>query len=208
MREEEVRMSLFRWTRWCKGRRPGIVKVYPLWDLQGPLQECKLVTQAISWDGIRAIPPSCQWRAKCQWKGSWPVHYQQQAQCKDRTRASNAQRWLPDPITVFSQGLGIEFEVKIVVMSDSLWPHGLYSTWNSPGQNTGVGSHSLLQRIFPTQGSNPGLPHWRRILYQLSHKGSPRIFPTQESSRGLLHCRQHAFKFLFDHFLCKFAPRQ
>ena len=114
MREEEVRMSLFRWTRWCKGRRPGIVKVYPLWDLQGPLQECKLVTQAISWDGIRAIPPSCQWRAKCQWKGSWPVHYQQQAQCKDRTRASNAQRWLPDPITVFSQGLGIEFEVKIV----------------------------------------------------------------------------------------------
>jgi len=47
-----------------------------------------------------------------------------------------------------------------------------------------------------------------RILYQLSHKGSPRIFPTQESSRGLLHCRQHAFKFLFDHFLCKFAPRQ
>ena len=48
-------------------------------------------------------------------------------------------------------------------------------TWNSPAQNTGVGSLSLLQRIFPTQGSNPGLLHWRRILYQLSHKGSPRI---------------------------------
>ena len=47
--------------------------------------------------------------------------------------------------------------------------------WNSPGQNTEVGSHSLLQRIFPTQGSNPGLPHCRRILYQLSHKGSPRV---------------------------------
>ena len=60
------------------------------------------------------------------------------------------------------------------VMSDSLWPHGLYSPWNSPGQNTGVGSLSLLQGIFPTQGSNPGLPHCRRILYQLSHKGSPR----------------------------------
>ena len=42
------------------------------------------------------------------------------------------------------------------------------------GQNTGVGSHSLLQRIFPTQGSNSGLPHCRRIPYQLSHKGSPR----------------------------------
>ena len=57
-------------------------------------------------------------------------------------------------------------------MSDSLRPHGLY---NSPGQNTGVGSLSLLQRIFPTQGSNPGLPHYKQILYQLSHKGSPRI---------------------------------
>ena len=61
------------------------------------------------------------------------------------------------------------------VVSDSLPPNGLYSPWNSPGQNTGVGSHSLLQGIFPTQGSNPGLPHCRRILYQLSHKGSPRI---------------------------------
>ena len=59
------------------------------------------------------------------------------------------------------------------VMSDSLWPHGLYSPWNSPGQNTGVGSLSLLQGIFPTQGLNPGLPHCRRIFYQLSHKGSP-----------------------------------
>ena len=48
-------------------------------------------------------------------------------------------------------------------------------TWNSPGQNTGVGSLSLLQGIFPTQGLNPGLPHCRLILYQLSHKGSPRI---------------------------------
>ena len=46
--------------------------------------------------------------------------------------------------------------------------------WNSPGQNTGVGSLSLLQGIFPTQGSNPGLPHCR-ILSQLSHQGSPRI---------------------------------
>ena len=61
------------------------------------------------------------------------------------------------------------------VMSDSLRPHGLYSPWNSLGQNTGVGSLSLLQRVFPTQGSNPGLPHCRWILNQLSHKGSPRI---------------------------------
>ena len=46
---------------------------------------------------------------------------------------------------------------------------------NSPGKNTGVGSLSFLQGIFPTQGSNPGLLQCRRILYQLSHKGSPRI---------------------------------
>ena len=50
-----------------------------------------------------------------------------------------------------------------------------YSPGNSPGQNTGAGSLSLLQGIFPTQGLNPGLPHFRWILYQLSHKGSPRI---------------------------------
>ena len=61
------------------------------------------------------------------------------------------------------------------IVSNSLPPHGLYSSWNSPGQNTRVGSLSLLQGIFPTQGSNPGLLHCRWILYQLSHKGSPRI---------------------------------
>ena len=82
-------------------------------------------------------------------------------------------------------------------MSDSVRPHGLYSPWNSPGQNTRVGSLSLLQGIFPTQGSNPGLPHCR-LLYQLSHKRSPRIvewiaypFSSRSSQpRNLLHCRQ------------------
>ena len=66
-------------------------------------------------------------------------------------------------------------------MSNSLWPHGLYSPWNSPGQSTGVGSLSLLQGIFPTQGLNPGLPCCRRILYQLSHKGSPRILENSQA---------------------------
>ena len=60
------------------------------------------------------------------------------------------------------------------VVSDSLQPHGC-TVWNSPDQNTGVGSPSLLQEIFPTQGLNPGLPCCGQILYQLSHKGSPRI---------------------------------
>ena len=55
-------------------------------------------------------------------------------------------------------------------MSDSLQPHGLYSPWNSPCQNIGAGSHSLLQGIFPTQGASLGLPHDRQIHYQLSHQ--------------------------------------
>ena len=66
-------------------------------------------------------------------------------------------------------------KVKVKVLSDCLQPHGLYNPWNSPGQNTGGGSLSLPQGIFPTQGLNPGLLHCRWILYQLSHKGSPRI---------------------------------
>ena len=57
------------------------------------------------------------------------------------------------------------------VVSDSLWTHGLYGPWNSLGQNTGVGSLSLLQGIFPTQGLNPGLLHSKWIHYQLSHQG-------------------------------------
>jgi len=61
------------------------------------------------------------------------------------------------------------------VVSDSLRLYGLYSPWNSPGQNIGVHSLSLLQGIFPTQGLNPGLPYCRRILYQLSHKRSSRV---------------------------------
>ena len=61
------------------------------------------------------------------------------------------------------------------VVFDCLWPHGICSPWDSPCRNTGVGSLSLLQRIFPTQGSNTGAPYCRRILYQLNHKGSTRI---------------------------------
>ena len=63
------------------------------------------------------------------------------------------------------------------VVSDSLWPHGLYSPWISPDQNTGVGSLSLLQGILPTQGLNSGLPHCRRILYHLSHRYNRYFFP-------------------------------
>ena len=57
------------------------------------------------------------------------------------------------------------------VLSDSLWSHGL-CPWNSPGQNTGVGSLFLLQGIFPTQGLNPGPRHCKQIIYQLNHQGT------------------------------------
>ena len=70
-------------------------------------------------------------------------------------------------------------------------------------KNTGVGSLSLLQGIFPTQGSNPGLPHYRWILYQLSHQGSPRTLewvafpfssgsspPMNRTKVSFLHCRR------------------
>ena len=66
-------------------------------------------------------------------------------------------------------------------MPDSLGPHGLYNPWNSPGQNTGVGSLPLLQGIFSTQRLNPGLLHYRQILYQLSHKGSPMVVNVRDN---------------------------
>ena len=65
------------------------------------------------------------------------------------------------------------------MVSASLWPHRLYSPWDSPGQNTGVGNLSLLQGLFPTQGLKPGFPLCRRILHQLSHKGIPRMLKVQ-----------------------------
>jgi len=80
------------------------------------------------------------------------------------------------------------------VMSNCLWPHGLYSPWNSPGQNTGVGSLSLLQGIFPTKGSNPGLPHCRRILYQLSHKGSPYVVKAMVFPVAMYDCESWTIK--------------
>ena len=73
-----------------------------------------------------------------------------------------------------------DIEVKSVshsVMSDSMQLHGLEPArllcpWDSPGKNTGVGCHALLQGIFPTQGWKPGLLHSRQIFYCLSHWGS------------------------------------
>ena len=80
---------------------------------------------------------------------------------------SHKRRCLGQPPAALGTFSLSESESRLV---DSFQPHGLYSL----GQNTEVGSHSLLQGILPTRGSNPGLPHCRRILYQPSHKGSPK----------------------------------
>ena len=71
-----------------------------------------------------------------------------------------------------------------------LWPDRLLCPWNSPGKNTGVGCHFLLQGIFTTQGLNPGLLHCRRMPYHLSHQGS------QYRNLGII------LFFLFLIFLC------
>ena len=89
-------------------------------------------------------------------------------------------------------------------MSNSLRTHGLQfirllCPWNYPGKNTGVGNHSLLQEIFPTQESIPGLPHFRQILNHLSHQGSPIAYSQgyifspllpSSSSHGVLMLRR------------------
>ena len=82
-------------------------------------------------------------------------------------------------------------------MSDSLSPHGLYSPQDSPGQNTGVSSLSLLQGIFPKPGIKP--KHCRQILYQLSHNG----FPGGSDYRGVGSANQPRWngQALLPHFL-------
>ena len=81
-------------------------------------------------------------------------------------------------IRIMRYCLNPQMKVLIVQSCLTLRPHGLQPArllcpWDSPGKNTGVGCHALLQGIFPTQGSNPGIPHCRLILHCLSHEGRP-----------------------------------
>ena len=71
-------------------------------------------------------------------------------------------------------------------------PSGFSVHGDSPGKNTGVGCHALLQGIFPTQGQNPGLLHCKWILYHLSHQRSPRTLEWFPFSRGT--CPTQEFK--------------
>ena len=84
------------------------------------------------------------------------------------------------------------YSSRNIRISNSLRPHGLCSLpgslvhRDSPGKNTGGGCHAFLQGIFPTQGLNPGLPHCRRILYHLSHRGSHMLIKLCNlSAKGL-----------------------
>ena len=93
---------------------------------------------------------------------------------------------------------GEEVKWSHSVVSDSLRPHRLqparlFRLWDFPGNSTGVDCHFLLQGIFPTQGSNPGLPHCRQRLYHLSHQGSPFLL------REILNSYFHGY--LLHHFL-------
>ena len=72
-----------------------------------------------------------------------------------------------------------------------LKPTRLLCPWDSPGKNNGVGSHSLLQGIVPTQGSNSGLWHCRQIFYHLSHQGSPYPLQTPQFCKMLASCCWH-----------------
>ena len=101
------------------------------------------------------------------------------SQPRDQTQMSHVScigsRFFTTSSTWKAQFSSVQFSRSVV--SNSLWPHGLkyarlLCPWDFPGKNTGVGCHFLLQGIFPTQGSNPGLLHCRQTLYPLSHQGS------------------------------------
>ena len=127
------------------------------WDLWGRILKGsyrKIVKRLM---GAKETPNLMQMKkVVCFWEGSW-------------------YHWLSKIMRLSYCELRRKWSESRSVMSDSLSPDGLYSSWNSPGQNTGVGSLSPLQGIFSTQGLNSGLLHCMWILYQLSHKGSPRI---------------------------------
>ena len=83
---------------------------------------------------------------------------------------------LRQTVLLYSKSCSKLYSYSCSVMSSSLWPHGLLCLWDFPGKNTGVGCHTLLQGIFPTQGSNLSLLwllHWQADSLPLSHLGSP-----------------------------------
>ena len=109
--------------------------------------------------------------------------------------------WPPHNRQAYHNISEVKWSKSCWVMSDSLWPHGLDSPWNSPGQNTGVGSLSILQGDLPNPGIEPGSPTLQVDSLPAEPQGKPKntgvgslsllqgIFPTQELNWSLLHCR-------------------
>ena len=74
--------------------------------------------------------------------------------------------------------ISVSCSVVLTLVTSLTVARRLLCPWKSPGKNNGVGSHSLLQGIFPVQGSNSGLSHCRQILYHQNHHGSPPLLTT------------------------------
>ena len=150
---------------------PSVNNIYSLIKV---CVSCSVVSNFLQPSGLQPTRLLCPWDSPTrilEWiamcssrRSSWP---------RDQTQSPALQA---DTLTIWAtkdSHIFIAKKVKVTQSCPILWPHGLYSPWNSPGQNTGVGSLSFLQGIFPTQGSNLGLLHCGWILYQLSHRGSP-----------------------------------
>ena len=95
------------------------------------------------------------------------------------------------------------------VVSISLQPHELelirlLGLWDSPDNNTRVGFHSLLQRIFPTQGANSGLLHCRQILHHLNYQGSPPYYKHPEFFTYPMNTHPHSALLAFPRCLACF----
>ena len=154
------------------------------WDLWGRILKGsyrKIVKRLM---GAKEMPNLMQMKkVVCFWEGSW-------------------YHWLSKIMRLSYCELRRKWSESRSVMSDSLSPDGLYSSWNSPGQNTGVRSLSLLQGLFPSLGIEPRSPALQEDSLPAELQGKPkntglgsltllqRIFPTQESNQGLRHCRR------------------
>ena len=126
-------------------------------------------------------------------------HYEGWQLKQEKSRASHKNKTSPSlRSAAWCSSLKLYLFICAVIshsfMFDSLQPHWLLCPWptrlpvhgDSPGKNTGVSCHALLQRIFPTQGSNPGLPHCRWIFYRQSHQGSPIVYPNVPKKTSVL----------------------
>ena len=158
----------------CKFRLLG---VYVCVSVQ--LLNCSVVSDSVTaWTVAHQVPLSMKFSRQEYWSGlSFPPP-----------------RDLPDP-GIKLPFLDTESESEVAQSCPTVWDPmdtRLLRPWDFLGKSTGVGCHFLLQGIFPTQGSNPGVPHCRQTVYRLSHQGSPRVccLPVGESNPGLWRDRR------------------